>query len=203
MRIAPLGTQLIAALTLAAIASVQAQTPGTSPDSIAKVGEHVRVLLSRSDSIYVSGRFRGFHGDSLWIAPDSSDWTEAFGRDDVARFEIQHDEKTREYATTVMMTLGAVGGVALAVSYCLHNSAQCAADQQAAREAQCRGEDYATTASLIFSATTLVGGLLGYALAPAPHWDVVILPVQSTGSDGQLHMGINLGFRYSFGRRKR
>ena len=204
MRTASIVFQLPVVLTVVALTSLHAQVrPASPPDSIAKVGDRVRVLLSRTDSTFVTGRFRGIHDDSLWIAPDSSDWTEAFGRDDIARVEVEHDEKTREQASTVMAIIGGVAGGASAIAICLNNQVACAADQQAAREAQCRGESYADWFTVLFSTGALLGAGLGYALAPAPHWDMVMYPTRSTGSDGGHHLGLNVGFRYSFAKHRR
>lgn len=204
MRTASILLQLPVVLTVVALASLQAQVqPASAPDSIARVGERVRVLLTRSDSTFVTGRFRAMRNDSLWITPDSSDWTMAFARDDMARVDVEHDEKTRDEATTVMAIIGGLAGGASAIAICLNNQEACAADQRAAREAQCRGESYADWFTLLFSGGALLGAGLGYALAPAPHWDVVMVPSRMTGPDGQLHLGLNVGLRYSLARRKR
>jgi hypothetical protein len=202
MRLTPISLAFSLVFSAVASTSLRAQVRDAS-DSLARRGDHVRIRLTGTDSLVVTGRYRAMRNDSLLIAPDRDDWPDAFGADDVALLEIQRDEKTRDEATTVMAIIGGLAGGASAVAICLNNRAACAADLRAEREAECRGEDYADWGELLVGGGVLVGALLGYALAPAPHWDVVMLPTRSVGPTGQQHLGLNLGLRYSLGRRQR
>lgn len=205
MRIASRRARIAALLGLLALSFPQVVAQAQRyPNAIgvAAIGNHIRVRRS-ADSSVVIGRLRAAQNDSLLIAEDSTHWYVTVGRDEVTDLEVQHDEKTRDQASTVMALLGAAAGGGLWISHCLNDRAACAAEEQAAREQANCDSNYVSPGSLYVLGGLLAGGLLGYALAPAPHWDVVAFPMQTTGFDGQRHLGLNLGFRYSPGKRGR
>lgn len=204
MRIASKGAWLPAVLALVLLPSLRAGGQNSPPrDTIVKVGDHVRVQVADADSGFVRGRVRYIDDDSLLIARDSSEWLVALGRAEIARIESEHDEHTREYATEVMATIGLLAGGGVAVANCLKDRAACAANLEAERDAECRGDPYVDMGALLVTGGVLVGGLIGYALAPAPHWDVVMLPSRNVGYDGQQHLQLNVGLRYSLAKRRR
>ena len=176
----------------------RAQNPSTP-----RIGEHVRVRMNDADSTRFTGRLRALYDDSLAIVPDSDHWEVSFKRVEIARLEVEHDEKTRDYAATTMAVVGLVAGGGVALAKCLDDKEACAYQIQRQRDAECNGDSYVAPGTLLVFGGLLAGGLIGYALAPAPHWDVVMMPTSTTGFDGQQHLGLNLGMRYSLAKRRR
>ena len=202
MRFAHRSASLMSTLALALLGSVAAQAQQNSPSNTTpKIGEHVRVQMNDADSSRFTGRLRALYHDSLAIMPDSDHWEVSFTRGDIARLEVEHDEHTRDYAATTMAVIGGLTGGGIAVANCFKDRVACAADYQRAREAECQGDSYVDSGTLLLLGGVLAGGLVGYALAPAPHWDVVMMPTSTTGFDGQQHLGLNLGMRYSLSKR--
>lgn len=182
------------AITLMALASVPAisQMPASS---ILPSGSHLRVYRQGSDSA-MSGHLRLMSNDSLMLAPDDDPSSNvAFASADIAGLEIERDLHTRDQAAVVMATLGAVGGITTAVLWCRNNQAACAADEQRQQAVECDSTYYGIQTLMVLGGT-LLGGLIGYALAPSPHWDVVATPTRSTDNEGSQHLMLNVGVRY-------
>lgn len=199
MRIVFADVQLILLLTIVAATPLHAQAPG---DTTTKVGDHVRVHVLGADSTAISGRLRFADMDSLMIDPDDSDGSMTINRDEITRLEVERNAKTRERASSVMGIVGALAGGGAAIAVCMNNPDMCAAEQFAVEHERCHDESYVTTGSLLLAGGALAGALLGYALAPAPHWDVVAVPTGMPGPGGQRRLGLNIGFRYSEGRKR-
>lgn len=159
--------------------------------------------MNDADSTRFTGRLRALYDDSLAIMPDSDHWEVSFKRGEIGRLEAERDEKTRDYATTTMAVIGLLAGGGIALANCLDDREACAAQIERQREAECNGDSYVAPGTLLILGGLLAGGLVGYALAPAPHWDVVMMPTSTTGFDGQQHLGLNLGVRYSIAKRHR
>jgi hypothetical protein len=190
-----------AALVVLALTTAGAQIPNF--DLPPKVGDHIRVHRAVGDSSFVSGRLRAIRADSLIVKPDSDDWSLSFGREDVAWLEVQRHEKTRDHAMTAMGLIGALAGGAVYVSNCLHDREACAEAERRAEEASDCDSNYVSPGSIFVLAGALAGSLLGYVLAPAPQWDIVAFPIETVGPDNRQHLGLNIGFRYSLGGRRR
>jgi hypothetical protein len=182
------------AVVLTALAPVPAASQLPS-SSILTSGSHLRVHRQGTDSA-VSGRLRLMSNDSLMIAPDDDPSTRvAFATADIAGLEIERDLHTRDQATVVMAAIGAVGGITSAMLWCKNNQAACAADEQRQQTVDCDSTYYGVQ-TLMFLGGTLLGGLIGYALAPSPHWDVVAIPTRTTDNGGSSHLMLNVGVRY-------
>lgn len=176
-----------------------------SPDSILTgTGQHIRVHRGVSDRSPIVGRFRAIEGDSVLIAPDAdTSVIVALSRRDIARLEVERDANTRDQFVTVMAVVGTVAGGTAAVVRCVNNRPACAEEVQETQRAYENDSTYWGPSLLLTLGGTLAGALLGYAMAPAPHWDVVALPMRTSGRDGSLHWGLRIGMRYSLGPRSR
>lgn len=186
-------------LTTLAAGPVVAQMPLSS---ILTRGSHLRVYRQAADSA-VSGHLRLMSNDSLTLAPDDDPSTQlAFANAEIAGLQIERDLHTRDQAAVVMAALGAIGGLTSAVLWCKNNQAACAADEQREQAADCDSTYYGIQ-TLIFLGGTMLGGLIGYALAPSPHWDVVAIPTRTTDNGGSSHLMLNVGVRYWLDGRRR
>ena len=187
------------------VAVVLAPAGGSAQQNSAPltIGSHVRVRGPGAHSAIFSGRLRLMSNDSITVELDD-DSTSAvpFAVPDIGRLEVERDEKTREQATTVMGAIGAAGGLTAAVFWCMHNQADCAEDAEQMVNAAANDSSYVGPSLLMIMGGTLVGSLLGYVLAPPPHWEVVAFPTRTSTLDGSPRYLLNVGLRYSFGGRR-
>jgi len=199
---------LATSLLLTAIATAaHGQQSASSPDAIRlKPGIHIRVQSSAADAP-ITGRLSFLEADSLVLNPDSTRGVLvrpgllAIGRADITRLEVQRDEHTRDQFAIAFGVAGAITGAVVAIKYCADNSDTCAAElqQQQQQQIDCEdGQSYWTTGELLVGAGALAGMLIGFVIAPPPHWDIVALPMRDTGHDGQMHYGLRVGLRYAF-----
>ena len=206
MRIVTRSVDVVAAVfLLASTGHVASGQTTQSPDSILTgTGQRIRVHRGAADRSPIVGRFRAIEGDSVLIAPDAdTSVIVALSRSDVARLEVERDANTRDQFVTVMAVVGTVAAGTVAVVRCVNNRPACAEEVQETQRAYENDSTYWGPSLLITLGGTLAGALLGYAMAPAPHWDVVALPMRTTGLDGSLHWGLRIGMRYSLGARSR
>jgi len=205
MRIVTRSVDVVAAALLLISAGRVALGQSAPPDSVLTgTGHHVRVHRAANDYVPVVGRLRAVEGDSVLIVPDADTLViVALSRSDVARLEVERDAHTRDLFVTVTAVVGTVAGGAAAVARCANNRSACAEEYQDMQRAYENDSTYWGPSLLITLAGGLAGALLGYAMAPAPHWDVVALPMRTAGPDGSLHWGMRIGMRYSLGPRSR
>jgi len=172
--------------------------------ALVPVGAHLRVRGQGINSSVFRGRLRAMSNDSIRLALDD-DPTEAvpFAVADLGRVEVERDEKSREQAATVMGTIGAVGGVTAAVFWCKHNQSDCEDDINRTIEAAQNDSSYVGTSMLMILGGTALGALLGYAIAPPPHWELMVFPTRTSRSDGHPSMLLNVGVRYALNGRWR
>ena len=167
-------------------------------------GSHLRLTPRAPDFGRITGRFRLLSSDSILITPDSdSTAIVPFATADIDRLEVERDGKTREQATTVMGVVGAGAGLTAAVLWCKNNQAACEEDIDQMLYAAENDSTYIGPSLLMILGGTAIGALIGYALAPAPHWDLVAFPTRTSTNDGSPRMLFNVGLRYSFGDRRR
>jgi hypothetical protein len=196
-------------LVALALAPADGSAQNTSIDSsglyaLVPVGAHLRVRGQGAHSSVFRGRLRAMSNDSITIAlDDDPDATVPFAVADLGRVEVERDEKTRDQAATVMGAIGAAGGVTAAVFWCKHNQADCQDDIDKTIEAAQNDSSYVGTSLLMILGGTAVGALLGYALAPPPHWELLVFPTRTSRYDGRPSFLLNVGVRYAFGGRRR
>lgn len=192
----------VAALVLIPVAAAtvcaQQSLPITPPQSIVR-GDHIRLYQSASDTTPIVGRVRTIGTDSIGIVPDEDSTVRVLlTRRDVARIEVERDARLRDHVVTFMAAVGAFGGAGLAAYQCLSNREECAYENDAAQRAAANGDTYVDTSLLLIAGGGLAGALLGYVMAPAPHWDVIAFPTRTASLDGVSRWGLSLGMRYRF-----
>ena len=203
MRIATRSVDVVAAVFLL-VSAGRIAVGQTSPLPLIGMGQHIRVHRDVADRSPVIGRFRAIEGDSLLLAPDAdTSVIVALSRSDIARLEVERDIGVRDETVTIMAIIGTVAGGTAAVVRCVNNRPACAEEVQDSQRAYENDSTYWSPSLLITLGGTLAGALLGYAMAPAPHWDIVALPMRTGGPDGSLHWGLRLGMRYSLAARPR
>lgn len=187
------------ALLATASSSLNAQqgTPPEAPRPLVR-GDHLRLYESPSDSAPITGRLRSIGNDSITVVPDErSAVAVLFSRADVARIEVERDAHMRDNVATALAGVGMLGGLSAAVYRCLNNRDQCAAERDAAAQAAEDGDPYLDVSLLMIAGGGLAGALLGYIIAPPPHWDVVAFPTRTAARDGTGHWGLSIGVRYA------
>ena len=198
------GVLVAVALTPADGAAQNTSIDSSGLSALVRVGAHLRVRGQGIHSSVFRGRLRAMSNDSIRLAlDDDPEETLPFAVADLGRVEVERDEKSREQAATVMGALGAVGGVTAAVLWCKHNQSDCQDDIDRTIEAAQNDSSYVGTSMLMILGGTAVGALLGYALAPPPHWELMVFPIRTSRSDGHPSMLLNVGVRYSLNGRWR
>lgn len=193
-------------LTSVATGARSQQSPSSSDPNRLRSGMHIRVQSSTADSP-ITGRLSLLEADSLVVNPDSArgmlvrPGLVALSRADITKLEVERDEHTRDQVAIALGVAGAITGAVVAIKYCADNSDSCAIElqQQQQQQNDCEdGQSYWTTGDLLVGAGALAGMLIGFVIAPPPHWDLVALPMRDAGRDGQMHYGLRLGLRYAF-----
>jgi hypothetical protein len=190
-------------LTFTAIeAHAQSAPPPDSPRL--KQGMHVRVQSSATDTV-ITGKLSFIEDDSLVVAPDSTrgmfirPLMVAIGRGDITKLEVERDEHARDQFAIALGVAGAITGAVVAIKYCADNNEACNTVIQEPQYDDCSQDQSSwTTGELIVGAGALAGMLIGFVIAPPPHWDVIALPMRDAGRNGQMHYGLRVGFRYAF-----
>ena len=151
-----------------------------------------------------SGRLRMISNDSIGLALDDDvGETVPFALTDIGRAEMERDEKTRDQAASAMGAIGAVGGLSAAVYWCVHNQSACADDLEQMQEAADNDESYIGPSGLMVLGGALVGTVLGYVLAPQPHWELVVFPTRTATSNGTTRLLMNVAVSIPLGGRRR
>ena len=200
---------LCGALVALALAPASGSAQNIAVDSsglsaLVPVGAHLRVRGQSIHSSVFRGRLRAMSNDSITLAlDDDPDEAVPFAVADLGRVEVERDEKTREQAATVMGAIGAAGGVTAAVLWCKHNQTDCQDDIDKTIEAAQNDSSYVGTSLLMILGGTAVGALIGYALAPQPHWELLVFPARTSRYDGRPSLQWNVGVRYALGGRRR
>jgi len=168
------------------------------------VGSHVRYRRIGSDTLMIRGHVRSIGNDSMLVALDA-DTSErvAIAAADLDRLEIERDAKSRDQAAMVLGTLGAVAGATTGYFWCQHNTDQCSDERRQMDYAAAHDSTYYGTQFLMLVGGAAVGALLGYAIAPPPHWDVVAFPSPVVNPDGSPGVGMTIGMRYWLANRRR
>ena len=188
------------ALLAPASSAVRAQQSPPVPQASRPLGrgDHLRLYESPSDSTPITGRLRSIGNDSITVVPDESAAVAVFfSRADVARIEVERDAHMRDNVATTLAGVGMLGGLSAAVYRCLNNPDQCAAEHDAAAQAAENGDPYVDVSLLMIAGGGLAGALIGYIIAPPPHWEIVAFPTKTAALDGTGHWGLSIGVRYA------
>ncbi|MFI5227443.1 MAG: hypothetical protein ACHQWU_00150 [Gemmatimonadales bacterium] len=175
-----------------ALSSSAAQLPNTQRPLLR--GDHVR-LSAAGDSASIVGHVVRLDPEQVVLAPDDS---ASLPRDiplsQITRLEVERDARAR----TISASVGALLGVAAGASYyyfglCRQDESGCAQERRRADIATQYDRTYVTTGDVLAIGGMLAGGLLGYVLAPAPHWAVVAAPTFKRGGQGETHTALRIG----------
>ena len=197
---------LSGAVALLLLASTRGSTQATGgPDAgPVPIGSHLRVRGPNRHSAVFSGRLRQISNDSITIALDDDEaQLVPFAITDIGRAEIERDAHSRDQATATMGVVGGVGGLTAAVLWCRNNRSDCAEEIRLTEEAAQNDDTYVGTSLLMIMGGVAVGSLIGYALAPPPHWDLVTFPTRTSDKNGSSRLLLNVGLRYSLAPRRR
>lgn len=194
--LAPTQTRVAAQAT-----AVETVTPG---HPLIPTGAHLRVRSQGNHGAVFKGRLRMAANDSITLALDDDPGTVVpFAVADIRRAEMEHDEKTRDQAASVMGAVGAAGGLTAAVYWCVHNQQACEDDLAQMQEAADNDESYIGPSGLMVLGGALIGSAIGYLLAPQPHWELVVFPTRTATSTGSPRLLMNVGVSIPIGGRRR
>ena len=182
--------------------SVAAQAVAGQPKI--PIGAHLRVRRQGNHGAVFSGRLRTIDNDSITLAlDDDAEETVPFAFTDIGRAELERNEKTRDEAASAMGAVGAVGGLTAAVYWCVHNQDACADDLEQMQEAADNDESYIGPSALMVLGGALLGSAIGWALAPQPHWELVVFPTRTATSNGSTRLLMNVGVSIPLGGHRR
>lgn len=191
-----------AALSLVFAALVLLPPPAAAQMPAVPVGAHLRIRGSGAHSATFTGRLRAMSNDSIALAlDDDAEQTVPFRVGDIGQLEMEHDEHTRDMAASVMGGIGAAGGIVTAVLWCKNNLDDCDDEIQKIQDAHDNDEDYLGIPGLFVVGGSLLGALVGYVLAPPPHWELVVFPSRTSTLNGSPRMLLNVGVSFSLGGR--
>jgi hypothetical protein len=157
-------------------------------------GDRVR-LSAAGDSAAIVGHVVRFDSGQVLLAPDDSGaLPRSILLSEITHLEVERDSRAR----TISASVGALLGVAAGGSYyyfglCRQDERGCSQEQRRANEATRYDRTYVTTGDVLAIGGMIAGGLLGYVLAPAPHWAVVLTPGLERGSDGAQYTTMRIG----------
>jgi len=187
----------------AVVAVLLAPAHGSVAAQAIPIGAHLRVRGQGNHAAVFSGRLRTISNDSIALAlDDDAELTVPFAFADIGRAEMERDERTREQASAAVGAVGAVGGLTAAVYWCVHNQDACADDLEKMQEAADNDEGYIGPSGLMVLGGALIGSLIGYALAPQPHWELVVFPTRTATSNGSTRLLMNVGVSIPLGGRR-
>jgi hypothetical protein len=165
-------------------------------DARIRNGAQVRLSTSQPESILAIGKVASIDSDSIVVDRGTADSPLRVALNDVTALEVYRRGKSAETSGFVFGTLGAAGGAALYVNWCLKNRERCQAIETSDEEEADRceeDEDEEDCPLSTFGLVTLGFGMLGYvighSLAP-PRWEVVQLPIRIGVAPLQRGVGV-------------
>ena len=164
-----------------------------SPRAAVARGDQVR-LTTGGDSAAVVGRVVRVDSTQLVVAPpDSGSLPRTIPLANVSHLEIERDVRARSIGAGIGALIGvAAGGSYYYFDICRQNASGCADEKRRASHAAMYDRSYVTVGDVLAIGGLLAGGLLGYALAPAPHWEIVATPGLEPGGDGDSHTALRI-----------
>lgn len=168
------------------------------------IGAHLRVRGQGNHAAVFRGRLRTISNDSIALALDDDVHGEPvpFAFADIGRAEMERDERTRDEAAAAVGAIGFAGGLGAAVYWCVHNQSDCADDIEQMQESADNDEGYIGPIGLMVLGGTFLGSIIGYALAPQPHWELVVFPTRTATSNGSSRLLMNVGVSIPLGGRR-
>jgi hypothetical protein len=191
------------ALAVALSNAAAAQSPDSSASDSSRQqlpalhrGDHVRIATA-TDTATLTGHLVSLDSADVVIAPDDSGQpTRTVPIVALGRFQVERGNKLRLISTGIGAGLGVVAGAAYyEFGWCRGAERSCARDQREQDLAAEYDQTYYSVGSLFAIAGMIVGGSLGYVLAPAPHWEVVATPTLERDRLGALRDGMLIGVK--------
>lgn len=161
-------------------------------------GDHVR-LAALGDAATMSARVVRTDSATLEVAPDDSTLPpRTLPLSEISHLEVERDARAR----TIGASVGALLGVAAGASYyyfglCPQDERGCAQEQRRSNVAAEYDRTYVTTGDVLVIGGMIAGGVLGYFLAPAPHWTVIAAPGLMRDGEGDTHTAFRLGVSHT------
>jgi hypothetical protein len=186
------------AFTVALSTAAAAQSPDSSAsDSLRQQlpalhrGDHVRIATT-TDTATLTGHLLRLDSAEVVIAPDDSTLpTRTVPILALGTFQVERGNKLRLISTGIGAGLGVIVGAAYyEFGWCRGAERSCARDQREQDLAAEYDQTYYSVGSLFAIAGMIVGGSLGYVVAPAPHWEIVATPTLERDRGGALRDGL-------------
>lgn len=157
-------------------------------------GDRVRVSTT-GDTAATTGKVLMLDAEHVVIAPDDSGApARPIALSEISHLEVERDSRAR----TIGATVGGLLGLAAGASYyyldlCRQDQQGCAREQRRAIRANEYGQTYWTTGDVLALGGFLAGGMIGYFLAPAPHWEIIASPAVQRDEHGEAHTALRFG----------
>lgn len=192
-------TLAIATLTLMLSASARGQGNSAASDSVPAHsplarGNHVRVAV-QGDTAVLVGHIIDIERNRATVAPDDSGSPpRTIDLAALTRLEVRRDERLRTTSAQVGAGLGTLGAAALYyLRWCRTDELACAREQRTADAYTRHDQTYIGTGTVFAIGGMLAGGLVGYLLAPAPHWKIVTASVIERDAENNAHAVLRVG----------
>jgi hypothetical protein len=193
------------AVAFSAAAAAQSPDPSASDSSRQQRpalhrGDHLRVAIG-TDTATLTGHLVSLDSADIVIAPDDSTApTRTVPIVALGRFQVERGNTLRLISTGIGAGLGEIAGAAYyQFGWCRGAEQSCARDQREQDLAAEYDQTYYSVGSLFAIAGMIVGGSLGYVIAPAPHWEVVATPTLERDRLGMLRDGLMIGVERQVG----
>ena len=185
-------------LILAMIAPLAAARAQTRTDSLSVArGNRIRVRGLSTAAWSSAGKVEEITADSLRLAGDKGD-TVWIRRWSVFSIEAHRGEELQRRVIVTTMGIGLVAGTIASMIICREDRPVCVAEDQVSQIAEDVSGRPVEPELVLGVAGGLAGGLLGWAIAPPPRWEMAVWPRFDAGVRPQRGHAVMFAFRYSF-----